>query len=131
MGSSPRFRQSVRVYEWHNYLGGVVHGQAHGGLYRPERLVDDPKLHAAVREKALKNLEQAFALIESKLRTSGTVYAVGNLFTAADTYLFVVHRWAGPFIPGLTDDFPLLSAWAKEFVERKAILAALKVRTGV
>jgi glutathione S-transferase len=120
---------TIRVYEWLNSLGGAVHGQAYGGLYRPERLVDDPELHAAVREKALKNLEQAFALIESKLRTAGTVYAVGSSFTAADAYLFVLYRWAGPFIPGLKDDFPLLSAWASKVVERKAILAA--VHTGV
>lgn len=63
---------NVRVYEWLNYLGGVVHGQAFGGLFRPERLVDDPKLHSAIRDKALKNLKQSFALIESKIAAAGT-----------------------------------------------------------
>lgn len=122
---------TVRVYEWLNYLGGVVHGQAYGGLYRPERLVDDPTLHAAVQEKALRNLEQAFVLIEQKLRSSGTMYAVGNSFTAADAYLFVLYRWAGAFIPGLKVDFPHLSAWASKLLERKAIIAAVEVHTGV
>ncbi|KIW34140.1 uncharacterized protein PV07_00936 [Cladophialophora immunda] len=122
---------TIRVYEWLNYLGGVVHGQAYGGLYRPERLVDDPKLHSAIRDKAIKNLEQSFVLIESKMRASGTTYAVGNSFTAVDAYLFVLYRWAGAFIASLGVDFPHLSAWASKLLERKAILRALEVHTGV
>lgn len=122
---------TIRVYEWFNYLGGVVHGQAYGGLYRPERLVDEPKLHSAVRDKAVKNLEQSFALIESKMRASGTTYAVGNSFTAVDAYLFVLYRWAGAFISGLKVDFPHLSAWANKLLERPAVLSALEVHTGV
>jgi glutathione S-transferase len=122
---------TVRVYEWFNYLGGVVHGQAYGGLYRPERLVDDPKLHSAIRDKAGKNLEQSFAWIESKMRASGTTYAVGNSFTAVDAYLFVLYRWAGAFIARLEIDFPHMSAWASRLLERKAILRALEVHTGV
>ncbi len=31
--------ETVHVYEWLNYLGGSVHGQAYGGLFRPERLL--------------------------------------------------------------------------------------------
>ena len=61
----------VRVYEWLNYLGGVVHGQAFGGLYRPERLADDPKIHSAIRDKALENLHQSLTLIESKKAAAG------------------------------------------------------------
>ncbi|KAJ4293296.1 hypothetical protein N0V90_008578 [Kalmusia sp. IMI 367209] len=123
--------ETIRVYEWFVYLGGVVHGQAYGGLYRPERLVDDPELHSAVRGKAIRNLEQSFALIESKMRTSGTTYAVGNSFTAVDAYLFVLYRWAGAFISGLKDAFPHLSAWASRLLEREAVLKALEVHTGV
>ena len=122
---------TVRVYEWLNYLGGVVHGQAYGGLFRPERLVDDPKLHDAIRDKAAKNLEQSFALIESKMRAAGTTYAVGNSFTAVDAYLFVLYRWAEKFIAGLTAEFPHLSAWASKLLEREAIISALEVHTGV
>jgi len=122
---------TIRVYEWFNYLGGTVHGQAYGGIYRPERLVDDPKLYDAVRDKAVKNLEQSFRFIERKMSASGTIYAVGNSFTAVDAYLFVLYRWAGAFIADLKVEFPHLSAWASRMLERKTILAALEVHTGV
>ncbi len=116
---------------WFNYLGGVVHVQAYGGLYRQERLVDDPKLHSAIQDNAVKNLEQSIAWIESKMRASGTSYAVGNSFTAVDAYLFMLYRWAGAFIASWEVDFPHLSAWASKLLERKAILRALEVHTGV
>lgn len=122
---------SVRVYEWLNYLGGVVHGQAFGGLYRPERLVNDPKLHSAIRDKALENLKQSFKLIESKKAAAGTTYAVGNSFTAADAYLFVLYRWTRAFITDAEVEFPHLAVWVKKLLEREAIVSALKVHTGV
>ncbi|KAB5525766.1 glutathione S-transferase [Coniochaeta sp. 2T2.1] len=122
---------NVRVYEWLNYLGGVVHGQAFGGLYRPERLVDDPQLHSAIRDKALKNLRQSFALIESKMAAAGTTYAVGESFTAADGYLFVLYRWAQAYIPDAETTLPHLAAWERKVLERDAVVRALKVHTGV
>jgi glutathione S-transferase len=120
---------TVRIYEWFNYLGGVVHGQAFGGLLRPERLVDDPNLTDAVREKAKKNLEQAFVFIESKFRSAGTAFAVGNEFTAVDAYLFVLCRWARMFMRNWDIEFPLLSAFAGKMSERDSVVKALKVHT--
>ena len=125
--------ETVRTYEWLNYLGGPVHVLAYGGLYRPERLVDDPKFHLAVRDKGVKNLKQFFTFIESKLAIAGTTYAVGNSFTVVDVYLFVLYRWAREFITvaEMDNDFPHLSALARNMLEREAIKSALKVHTGV
>ncbi|KAB5554563.1 glutathione S-transferase [Coniochaeta sp. 2T2.1] len=122
---------NVRVYEWLNYLGVVVHGVAFGGLYRPERLVDDPALHPAIRDKALKNLRERVELIESKMAAARTTYAVGDSFTAADGYLFTLYRWARAYIPDAETDFPHLSVWEKKMLERDAVVRALKVHTGV
>ncbi|PVI04581.1 glutathione S-transferase [Periconia macrospinosa] len=122
---------AVRVYEWFNYLSGDVHGQAFGLAMRPSRAVEDPALQAAVREKALKNLKQEFTFIEGKLRSSGTSFAVGNSFTAADAYLFVLYRWAKGTIKTLEAESPYLSAWAGRMLERKAVRSALEVHTGV
>ena len=124
---------NIRVYEWLNYLGGEVHGQAFGGLWRPERLVDDPKLYSAIRDKALKNLKQSLALIEGKLAAATTSYAVGDSFTAVDGYLFVVYRWAREYIPDrdIEADFPYLSVLVRRVLERGAVVRALQVHTGV
>jgi glutathione S-transferase len=118
--------EAVRIYEWFNYLGGVVHTQAYGGLLRPGRVVEDPKMFDAVREKAKSNLEQAFVFIESKFRTGGTNFAVGNDFTAVDAYLFVLCRWARLFMKSWDVDFPCLSAWAGRILERKAVIKAME-----
>jgi glutathione S-transferase len=108
-----------------------VHGQAFGGHYTPERLADEPASHAAIRDKAVKNLEQSFILIKSKIRRSGTAFAVGNSFSAADADLFVLYHWAGAFNPSLKNKSPILTSWASRLLERNAVISALEIDTVV
>lgn len=81
---------TIRVYEWMNWLSGTLHAHAFGGLLRPERMSDDEESLPSIEKKGLKNVQNCFDMIEAKLNG---VYAVGGAFTAVDPYLFVFYRW--------------------------------------
>ncbi|OJJ07348.1 hypothetical protein ASPVEDRAFT_202097 [Aspergillus versicolor CBS 583.65] len=93
MGRTPL--DTVRVYEWLNYLSGTVHASAFGHLFRPWRWTtsDDLEIHNVIKEKARENITVSFEYIESRLR-DGIVYAVGHDLTAVDAFLYAMYRWA-------------------------------------
>lgn len=93
MGETPL--DTVRVYEWLNYLSGTVHASAFGHLFRPWRWTtsEDPEIHNGIKEKARENATAAFEYIENRLRDDG-VYAVGHDLTAVDAFLYAMYRWA-------------------------------------
>ncbi|KAL2867808.1 glutathione S-transferase family protein [Aspergillus lucknowensis] len=85
--------ETVRVYEWLNYLSGTVHTGTYGQMIRPWRWTTDadPKAHERVKDKARERLVENFAIIEDKLQG---VYAVGDGLTAVDPFLYILYRWA-------------------------------------
>jgi glutathione S-transferase len=120
--------ETVRVYEWLNYLSGVLHGQGYAGLWRPERFVDDPKLFPALKARAAETIKQCYAFIETKFVAAGTTHAVGNSFTAVDAFLLVLCRWSST--PALNLDmtvYPCLSEWADRVSQIESVIGALKV----
>lgn len=93
MGQTPL--DTVRVFEWLNYLSGTVHASAFGHLFRPWRWTtsDDPETHNGIKEKAKENVIGCFEYIESRLRDE-VVFAVGHDLTAVDALLYAIYRWA-------------------------------------
>ncbi|TGO44632.1 hypothetical protein BOTNAR_0777g00040 [Botryotinia narcissicola] len=82
--------ETIRVYEWMNWLSGTLHAHAFGGLLRPERMSDEKAALPGIEKKSMGNVENCFDIIEGKLNG---LYAVGGAFTVVDSYLFVFHRW--------------------------------------
>jgi glutathione S-transferase len=99
LGKTPL--DTLRVYEWFNWLSGELHGQAFGALFRPERFIpfSSPSAsedHEKLREQGKLRALACYETIESRLAESGdrSVYAaVGDAFTAVDAFLFVFWRW--------------------------------------
>lgn len=114
--------ETVRVYEWMNFLSGSLHGQAFGAVLRSHRFSDDPTTYDTIKAKGLKNVIECFREIEQKL--SG-LHAVGDRFTAVDIFLYVFYRWAGRFDINLERDFPNYTKLADEVAKRKSVQAAL------
>lgn len=83
--------ETVRVYEWLNWLSGAVHGQGYGPLWRPERFSDDEGAHEALRKAGRQTILRCYGYIEGKLDGSG--YAVGGYLTVVDAFLLVFWRW--------------------------------------
>jgi glutathione S-transferase len=78
------------VLEWLNWLSGTVHGQAYGGLWRPQRFADDETLHPAITAKGRQTVADCYAMIDARLTGP---HAVGDGLTAADAFLYVLYRW--------------------------------------
>ncbi|KAJ8069564.1 hypothetical protein OCU04_000005 [Sclerotinia nivalis] len=48
--------ETIRVYEWMNWLSGTLRAHAFGGLLRPERMSDDEGALLLIEKKGLKNV---------------------------------------------------------------------------
>ena len=120
--------ETVRVYEWLNYLSGTVHGQAYGMFFRPWRFTDaeDGSLNARVQARAKVMLQECYKYIDEKLE--GRTWAVGDAFTAVDVYLFVFYRW-GTVDMGfdMKGEYPNYAKVMGEVVKRETVKEALRV----
>ena len=121
-GSSPM--ELVRVCEWMNFLSGSIHAQAWGAWIRPVRFTDEPDGEAGVKRQALKKLRERFAMVESKLPTSG--WAVGEEFTAVDAYLLPLSQWASKRAGiAIETEYPKLTALVRRVEAVDAVKQAL------
>lgn len=90
--------ETVRFYEWMNYLSGTIHGKAFGGLFRPSNSSDEASAEAGIKAKAQANVLAGFKNIEEKLAAlGGPKYALGDSLTGVDAYLIVFIFWAKKF----------------------------------
>ena len=113
--------ETVRAYEWMNYLSGTIHVQSFGCLWRSHRFSDDEAVHDSIRAKGRKNAKDGFEFIESTLTGD---FAVGNSFSAVDAYLYVFWRW-GREIGVDMSRFPEYSKLAHGVVARPSAQQAL------
>jgi glutathione S-transferase len=72
-----------RFLEWLNFIGTEIH-KAYGPLW-------NAKNPDSVKDAARSNLARRFAYIEKRL--ASTPYLMGDAFTVADAYLFVMLNW--------------------------------------
>jgi len=95
--------ETVRFYEWMNFLSGTIHGKAFGGLFRPSAFSDDSSAEAGIKAKAQSNALAGFATVEEKLAAlGGPKHALGDSLTGVDAYLVVFITWAKKFGMDLT-----------------------------
>jgi glutathione S-transferase len=112
----------AQAYEWMNWLSGTLHGQGFGGLWRPNRFSDDESAFKAIRAKAREVIAHGFDYIEERL--SG-LYAVGNAFTAVDTYLYVFYRWGNTVGFDMRGKYPRYTSLVSNLLHRPAVKAVL------
>jgi len=122
MGRTPL--DTLRAYEWMNWLSGTLHSQGFGALFRPERYSDDPAAFDGIQAKGRQHVENCFVEIERKLNG---VYAVGSTFTAVDPYLFVFYRWGNDVGFAMKKMFPRYAALVSNLVQRPAVRTTLGV----
>ena len=111
-GTLPRYR----LQEWLTFIGTEVH-KTYSPLFRP----DTPDDYKPVLKDKLKSRYQ---WVESQL--AGKQYLLGEQFSVADAYLFVVTNWAKP--TGLDiADLANVQAWHARVAARPAVQEAMKV----
>ena len=110
-GTAARYR----LQEMLNYITSEIH-KAYSPLF-------NPKVSAEVRAERIEYLHKRYAFLDRHLAVHD--YLVGDRFTAADAYLFVVTNWARSTQVDLSG-FVHLQAFQKRIAARPAVQAAMQ-----
>lgn len=106
----------TRLQEQLNFLASELH-KAFTPLF--QRNASDE-----TKKAALSNVERRLDLVEQML-ADGRPYLMGDAYTVADAYLFVLSGWSKPTGIDLAK-WPKLSAFAQRMRQRAAVGAALQ-----
>jgi glutathione S-transferase len=107
--------ERYRLAEWLNYISSEVHKQL-GPFF-------NPKLPPEWRENQLSLLGKRFDLLNAHLKDRP--YLMGERFSVADAYLFVILNWTALFKIDL-GPWPALPAYQARVAARPAVQAALQ-----
>jgi len=107
--------ERYRLAEWLNYIATEVHKQ-----YSP---LFNPKLPPEWRENQLNLLAKRFDYLTQRM--GSRPYLMGERFTVADAYLFVVLGWS-PRLKVDLGPWPALTDYLGRIAARPAVQAALK-----
>jgi glutathione S-transferase len=105
----------IRLVEMLAYISTELH-KGFGPLFKPD-MPEQAKAMAKAR------LEERLA--ETEQRLAGKTFALGDSFTVADAYLFVVLSWSGHVGLDL-GRWPGLAAYSQRIAQRPTVQAALK-----
>jgi glutathione S-transferase len=107
--------ERYRLMEWLNYIATEVHKQ-----FSP---LFNPKLPPEWRENQLSVLAKRFDALSERLGKQP--YLMGERFTVADAYLYVVLRWSARLKIDLSA-WPVLTSYLARVTARPAVAAALQ-----
>ena len=107
--------ERYRLQEWLNFITSELH-KGIGGLFNPA-MPEEAK--ALMRERAMTRLKWVDGQLEGK------DYTMGNAFSVADAYLFVVSNWTGHLGIDISS-LKHLNAFMERMRARPAVQAAMK-----
>ena len=107
--------ERYRLMEWLSYINSEVHKN-----FSPLFYDDTPE---ATRQSAVRNLTLRIGYIERAI--AGKTFLMGEQFTVADAYLFVVLGWARHVKLDMTP-WPKLKAYLERIRARPHVVEALK-----
>lgn len=108
--------ERARVQEYLNYIASELH-KAFSPFFNPNSSEAD-------RETAKANVAKKLDVVEALLE-DGRDYLLGERFTVADSYLFVVANWSG-FVGVDLTRWPKLQGFQARVANRPSTQAALK-----
>ncbi len=80
-----------RAHEWMNFLSSSIHTYVRSIFRSVVYAGDDEHASIAVNAQGVDNLAKATAILEKRLE--GQSWALGDAFSVADAYLFVMYLW--------------------------------------
>jgi glutathione S-transferase len=108
-----------QLNQWLTFLGTELHKTYSPWLFHPE-------VGELAQDYARQRVAARYAIVERQL--SGSTWLLGESFTVADAYLFVMVNWAAAAKTPLTD-FPNIRAWFERMKARPQVRAALKLHS--
>jgi glutathione S-transferase len=107
--------ERYRLQEWLNYISSEIH-KGFGPFFNP---LASEELKSATRSRLSKRFGFAGNALE------GRDYLLGDTFTVADAYLFIMLRWTRFYGIDLSP-WPALGAYFDRIAARPAVIATLK-----
>jgi glutathione S-transferase len=123
--------ETIRVYEWLNYLSTTGHAQSFASVWRSERFTNDPDLYPSIQSRGVENIRDVYALIEGKLAESDSNYAVGGSFTVVDPFLVLLYLWAGRLNIETENTYPKYILYVNSLLRRESVIEACKVHANM
>ena len=111
LAPAPGTKERYHLVEWLNFITSELH-KNFSPLYRPTTPEDYKPI-------ARENLAGRFSYVDKKL--AGRSFLLGDTFTVADAYLFVMTNWANSLHVDLT-------SWSNVGAFRERVLARPKVQ---
>lgn len=108
--------ERLALDQWLNFIATELHKSYSPWLFHPE-------VGPAAQDYAKALVARRYAIVETQLE--GRTWLLGDQFTVADAYLFVMVNWAGAAGTPL-DAFPLLRAWFERMKLRAPVREALR-----
>jgi len=115
LAPKPGTLERVRLQEWLNFLTSEIHK-----TFSPLFSAETPEDYKPV---ARKKLAGRFDWLSKQL--DGRQHLLGERFTVADGYLFVLLGWTN-HVGMKLEDWPVLKSWREHIAKRPAVQAALK-----
>ncbi len=108
--------ERTRLQEHLSYVSSELH-KSFSPLFNPASTEAEK---TAAKTRVAQKLDQV-----EQILADGRSFLLGDQFTVADAYLFVVANWTGPTGIGL-DAWPKIAAFQQRVAAREAVQAALK-----
>jgi len=108
--------ERYRLQEWLNFITSELH-KSFGALFQPTTPED-------YKPVARESVSRRFAFVDQQLGRGGP-YLMGNPFTVADAYMFVMCTWAG-FMKIDLGQWPRLKAYAERVGERPRVQETMR-----
>ena len=110
----------AETLSWLSWVASDLH-KSFSPLFAISRISQNASAQDDIRKWAIQNIRNQLALADSKLAQGP--YLLGETFTIADTYLFVVAEW-GIEMDLDYSEFPHLLASLKQFRSRRSVKKA-------
>jgi len=114
-----------QAHQWMNFMSSSVHPYVRSIFRSSVYAGEDDEANAAVKAQGIKNLAKATATVEQRL--SGQRWAVGDEFSVADAYLFVMYLWTTDDRIASIPERPNWEALAKRVWQRPAVQRVVAV----
>jgi glutathione S-transferase len=108
---------------WLSFMSSNLYGTLNL-TFHPEAFAEGEAAQAALKARAVERSNELFEVIETKLRQDGP-WLLGETFSAADLYLFMLAIWAKPSEAALHDRCPWVGAVCNRVRERPRLAAAI------
>jgi len=103
-------------YKWMVYLTNTIQPELMMWFYTDRWALPDQA--EALKARVVERVAEMFAKIDAEL--AGRPYLLGDAFSAADIYLFMLSRWTRN-MPKKARDLPHLGAYLARMMERRSV----------